>query len=105
MQFYEGNWNYRYRTVDSYKKPCGEFLNMNDLPENSNNNEAGEIDTLDYLRGVKSSTCLLLPTTPSPTPLDFKHPLSEEMSERPFLTIDEGNMAASQNSGKNKVCF
>lgn len=74
---------------------------MNDLPENSNNNGSGEIDTLDYLRGVKSSTCLLLPTTPSPTPLDFKHPLSEEMSEQPFLTInDDLNLANSQNSGK-----
>ncbi|XP_063822695.1 4F2 cell-surface antigen heavy chain-like [Ostrinia nubilalis] len=71
---------------------------MNELPENSSN-EPGDVETLDYLRGVKSSTCLLLPTTPSPTPLDFKHPLSEEMGERPFLTInDDANMANSQNS-------
>lgn len=73
---------------------------MDELPENSNN-ESGDVETLDYLREVKSSTCLLLPTTPSPTQLDFQHPLSEEMGERPFLTInDDGNMANSQNSGK-----
>ncbi|KAM3963681.1 amino acid transporter heavy chain SLC3A1 [Aphomia sociella] len=66
---------------------------MNELPENSNNNASSDIETLDYLRGVKSSTCLLLPTTPSPTPLDFKHPLAEELSDRPFLPInDEDNI-------------
>lgn len=75
---------------------------MNELPENSNNNANSDLETLDYLRGVKSSTCLLLPTTPSPTPLelDFKHPLSEEMSEQPFLGInDDTNIANMQNSG------
>ncbi|XP_059046583.1 4F2 cell-surface antigen heavy chain-like [Achroia grisella] len=72
---------------------------MNDLPENSSNTAGSDLDTLDYLRGVKSSTCLLLPTTPSPTPLDFKHPLSEEMSEQPFLPInDEGNITSLQNA-------
>ncbi|XP_026752171.1 4F2 cell-surface antigen heavy chain-like [Galleria mellonella] len=72
---------------------------MNDLPENSSNTAGSDLDTLDYLRGVKSSTCLLLPTTPSPTPLDFKHPLSEEMSERPFLPLsDDANSATLQNA-------
>ncbi|CAH0406886.1 unnamed protein product [Chilo suppressalis] len=72
---------------------------MNDLPENSVTNETADIETLDYLRGVKSSTCLLLPTTPSPTPLDFKHPLSEEMTEQPFLAIsNDNNLVNSQNS-------
>uniref|UniRef100_A0A2A4JZY3 Glycosyl hydrolase family 13 catalytic domain-containing protein n=1 Tax=Heliothis virescens TaxID=7102 RepID=A0A2A4JZY3_HELVI len=70
---------------------------MNELPENSNNSGGNDLETLDYLRGVKSSTCLLLPTTPSPTPLDFKHPLSEEMSDRPFLTLnDDPNMVNLQ---------
>ncbi|CAH1646550.1 unnamed protein product [Spodoptera littoralis] len=70
---------------------------MNELPENSNNSGGNDLETLDYLRGVKSSTCLLLPTTPSPTPLDFKHPLSEEMGDRPFLTLnDEPNMVNLQ---------
>lgn len=70
---------------------------MNELPENSNNSGGNDLETLDYLRGVKSSTCLLLPTTPSPTPLDFKHPLSEEMNDRPFLTLnDEPNMVNLQ---------
>ncbi|XP_068632492.1 amino acid transporter heavy chain SLC3A1-like isoform X2 [Battus philenor] len=55
---------------------------------------------MDYLRGVKSSTCLLLPMTPSPTPLDFKHPLSEVMNEDQFLSIDEGSKIENlQNSG------
>ncbi|XP_072938783.1 amino acid transporter heavy chain SLC3A1-like [Epargyreus clarus] len=63
---------------------------MNEIPESSNSNGVAEIeglDTLDYLRGVKSSTCLLL--TPSPTPIDFKHPLSEEINEEPFLSLDD----------------
>ncbi|XP_075974468.1 alpha-amylase 3-like [Anticarsia gemmatalis] len=72
---------------------------MNESSENSNISGANDLETLDYLRGVKSSTCLLLPTTPSPTPLelDFKHPLSEEMSDRPFLTLnDDPNMVNIQ---------
>ncbi|KAJ8721396.1 hypothetical protein PYW07_002171 [Mythimna separata] len=70
---------------------------MNESPEISNNSGGNDLETLDYLRGVKSSTCLLLPTTPSPTPLDFKHPLSEEMSDRPFLTLnDDPNMVNIQ---------
>ncbi|XP_053613019.1 uncharacterized protein LOC128676742 isoform X2 [Plodia interpunctella] len=74
---------------------------MNDSPENSSNNANSDIETLDFLREVKSSTCLLLPTTPSPTQLEFKHPLSEEMSEQPFLTIndDDNNIGNLQNSG------
>ncbi|XP_021182305.3 amino acid transporter heavy chain SLC3A1 [Helicoverpa armigera] len=70
---------------------------MNESPEISNVSGGNDLETLDYLRGVKSSTCLLLPTTPSPTPLDFKHPLSEEMSDRPFLTLnDDPNMVNLQ---------
>ncbi|KPI92742.1 Neutral and basic amino acid transport protein rBAT [Papilio xuthus] len=73
---------------------------MNDLPETSCSNEATDLETIDYLRGVKSSTCLLLPMTPSPTPLDFKHPLSEEMNEGQFLNIAEDSKItnAMQNS-------
>lgn len=72
---------------------------MNDLPES--NVGPSELETLDYLRGVESSTCLLLSTTPSPTPLDFKHPLSEEAAEAPFLSLnDEPNLSNMQNSGK-----
>lgn len=75
---------------------------MNDLPEKNANVDPSELETLDYLRGVKSSTCLLLPTTPSPTPLDLKHPLSEEVTEAPFLSLnDEPNMGNMQTSGKN----
>lgn len=74
---------------------------MNDLPESNTNVGPSELETLDYLRGVESSTCLLLPTTPSPTPLDFKHPLSEEAVAAPFLSLnDEPNMGNMQNSGK-----
>ncbi|KAJ0175439.1 hypothetical protein K1T71_008598 [Dendrolimus kikuchii] len=62
---------------------------MNESTENSNNSTTTDLETLDYLRGVKSSTCLLMSTTPSPTPLDFKHPLSEEMSDQPFLGLNE----------------
>ncbi|CAB3223278.1 unnamed protein product [Arctia plantaginis] len=66
------------------------------MDESSENSGTNELEALDYLRGVKSSTCLLLPTTPSPTPLDFKHPLSEEMSG-PFLTLnDDPNMVNIQ---------
>ncbi|XP_013183062.1 uncharacterized protein LOC106129136 [Amyelois transitella] len=73
---------------------------MDESSENCTSNVNSDIETLDYLRGVKSSTCLLLPTTPSPTPLEFKHPLSEEMSEQPFLTIndDDNNIGNLQNS-------
>lgn len=60
---------------------------MNELPENSANGTA--LESLDYLRGVKSSTCLLLPTTPSPTQMDFKHPLSDQMNDVAFLGITE----------------
>ncbi|XP_046962091.1 4F2 cell-surface antigen heavy chain-like [Vanessa cardui] len=70
---------------------------MNDLPESSNNGN-NELETLDYLREVKSSTCLLLPMTPSPTPLDFKHPLSEEMNEGPFLTLGDDQKMEIKNS-------
>ncbi|KAI5636157.1 alpha amylase, catalytic domain-containing protein [Phthorimaea operculella] len=62
---------------------------MNEIPENTGNSGPPDLETLDYLRGVKSSTCLLLPTTPSPTPLDFKHPLAEEAAEAPFLTLND----------------
>ncbi|XP_049868325.1 uncharacterized protein LOC126368398 isoform X2 [Pectinophora gossypiella] len=75
---------------------------MNDLPENSTDNGPSELETLDYLRGVKSSTCLLLPTTPSPTPLDFKHPLSEDAVEAPFLTLnDEPIIGDLQNADRS----
>lgn len=77
---------------------------MNESPEDSNNSGGNDLDTLDYLRGVKSSTCLLLPTTPSPTPLDFKHPLSEEMSDRPFLTLNDDPNMVNIQTGK-KVLF
>ncbi|XP_047530571.1 uncharacterized protein LOC125066515 [Vanessa atalanta] len=70
---------------------------MNDLPESSNNGN-NELETLDYLREVKSSTCLLLPMTPSPTPLDFKHPLSEQMNEGPFLTLSDDQKMEIKNS-------
>lgn len=72
---------------------------MNDLPEASSNN-ANNLETLDYLREVKSSTCLLLPMTPSPTQLDLKHPLSEEMTEGPFLTLSDDQKMEIKNSGK-----
>lgn len=62
---------------------------MNEATENTSNSTTTDLETLDYLRGVKSSTCLLMSTTPSPTPLDFKHPLSEEMSDQPFLGLNE----------------
>ncbi|XP_069356293.1 uncharacterized protein [Maniola hyperantus] len=71
---------------------------MNDLPESSSNNDGPDLETLDYLRGVKSSTCLLLPMTPSPTPLDFKHPLSEEMNEGPFITLNDDPKIDLQSS-------
>ncbi|CAH2076711.1 unnamed protein product, partial [Iphiclides podalirius] len=72
---------------------------MDDLPETSCTNEGTDLETLDYLRGVKSSTCLLLPMTPSPTPLDFKHPLSEEMNEDQLLSLaDDPKMSTMQNS-------
>ncbi|CAD0199918.1 unnamed protein product [Chrysodeixis includens] len=74
---------------------------MNESPEDSNNSGGNDLDTLDYLRGVKSSTCLLLPTTPSPTPLDFKHPLSEEMSDRPFLTLNDDPNMVNIQTGAN----
>ncbi|XP_045447255.1 alpha-amylase 3-like [Melitaea cinxia] len=70
---------------------------MNDLPEASSNN-ANNLETLDYLREVKSSTCLLLPMTPSPTQLDLKHPLSEEMTEGPFLTLSDDQKMEIKNS-------
>lgn len=54
-----------------------------------NNNSGTDLETLDYLRGVKSSTCLLLPTTPSPTALDFQHPLSDQMTDAAFLTLND----------------
>ncbi|XP_039751482.1 4F2 cell-surface antigen heavy chain-like [Pararge aegeria] len=72
---------------------------MDDLPETSGNNDGTDLETLDYLRGVKSSTYLLLPLTPSPTPLDFKHPLSEEMNEGPFLTLNDDPKIDLQSSG------
>ncbi|XP_032515155.2 amino acid transporter heavy chain SLC3A2-like [Danaus plexippus] len=62
---------------------------MDNLAENSAKKGGTDLETLDYLRGVKSSTCLLLPMTPSPTQLDFKHPLSEEMTEGAFLTLND----------------
>lgn len=62
---------------------------MNEINENGNSSAPADLETLDYLRGVKSSTCLLMSTTPSPTPPDFKHPLSEEMSDQPFLGLSE----------------
>lgn len=71
---------------------------MNESSENSGTNE---LEALDYLRGVKSSTCLLLPTTPSPTPLDFKHPLSEEMSDRPFLALNDDPNMVNVQAGKH----
>ncbi|CAG4974091.1 unnamed protein product [Parnassius apollo] len=72
---------------------------MNDLPETSCSNDGVDLETVDYLRGVKSSTCLLLPMTPSPTPLDFKHPLSEEANEGQFLSIeDDSKITNLQNS-------
>ncbi|CAK1600847.1 unnamed protein product [Parnassius mnemosyne] len=70
---------------------------MNDLPETSCSNDGVDLETVDYLRGVKSSTCLLLPMTPSPTPLDFKHPLSEEANEGQFLE-DDSKITNLQNS-------
>lgn len=79
---------------------------MNESSENSNISGANDLETLDYLRGVKSSTCLLLPTTPSPTPLDFKHPLSEEMSDRPFLALnDDPNMVNIQTGKYTKLLY
>lgn len=71
---------------------------MDSLPENSTNG-GSQLETSDYLHGVKSSTCLLLPTTPSPTTLDFQHPLSEELIEQPFLTLNGDNIdiADTQN--------
>lgn len=71
---------------------------MNDLPEATSNND-NNLETLDYLREVKSSTCLLLPMTPSPTQLDLKHPLSEEMTEGPFLTLSDDQKMKIKNSG------
>lgn len=70
---------------------------MDELPESSTSggNSGGQLEALDYLRGVESSTCLLL--TPSPTPLDFKHPLSEEMSEGPFITLNDEPIVNLQN--------
>lgn len=77
---------------------------MNDLPENTSTGDGPDLETLDYLRGVKSSTCLLLPMTPSPTPLDFKHPLSEEMNEEPFLMNDDPKIDLP-SSGKSIFFF
>lgn len=74
---------------------------MNDIPESSKSAklDATELETLDYLHGVKSSTCLLL--TPSPTTLDCKHPLSEEMSDAAFLALNDDNKSINNgNSGK-----
>lgn len=69
---------------------------MNDLPETSDLNGT-TTEPLDYLR-VKSSTCLLL--TPSPTTLDFKHPLSEEMTDSAFLTLNDDSKSINiGNSG------
>ncbi|XP_047991270.1 uncharacterized protein LOC125230220 [Leguminivora glycinivorella] len=70
---------------------------MDELPESSagGSNSGGQMESLDYLRGVESSTCLLL--TPSPTPLDFKHPLSEEMNEGPFITLNDEPIVNLQN--------
>lgn len=83
-------------------------MNMDELPESSgsgSNNASGiQLDALDYLRGVESSTCLLLAATPSPTPLDFKHPLSEEMNEGPFITLNDEpmvNLQSCSNCGKS----
>ncbi|CAK1540625.1 unnamed protein product [Leptosia nina] len=72
---------------------------MNESPETSNGNPATELETLDYLHGVKSSTCLLL--TPSPTTLDFKHPLSEEITDSAFLTLNDDTK--SINIGNSEV--
>lgn len=70
---------------------------MNETSANVNDSVTNDIETLDYLRGVKSSTCLLLPMTPSPTPLDFKHPLSEEMTDGAYLNLDDDpNMVKMQ---------
>lgn len=76
-----------------------QVLTMNELPEGNASNPSTDLETLDYLRGVKSSTCLLLPMTPSPTPLDFKHPLSEEINEEPFLTLNDNQKIDLQNAG------
>lgn len=72
---------------------------MNESPENTLNSGATDLETLDYLRGVKSSTCLLLPSTPSPSPMDFKHPLSEEMNEEPFVTLNDAPDLANIQTG------
>ncbi|XP_038215116.1 uncharacterized protein LOC119834721 [Zerene cesonia] len=66
---------------------------MNDIEETSTTNGVTDLETLDFLRGVKSSTCLLL--TPSPTTLDFKHPLSEEINEGPFLNLNDDNKSVN----------
>lgn len=71
---------------------------MNDLPESSSSGT--DLQSLEYLRGVKSSTCLLLPTTPSPTPLDFKHPLSDQMDNgSSFLGLSEEPLDTMPSSG------
>lgn len=71
---------------------------MNDLPESSSSGT--DLQSLEYLRGVKSSTCLLLPTTPSPTPLDFKHPLSDQMDHgSAFLGLSEEPLDIMPSSG------
>lgn len=62
---------------------------MDESPEISNVSGNADIGTLDYLHGVESSTCLLLSKTPSPTPLNLQHPLSVEMSDGPFLTLND----------------
>ncbi|XP_041981938.1 uncharacterized protein LOC121735247 [Aricia agestis] len=73
---------------------------MNELPEHCISNDAAELESEEYLRGVKSSTCLLLPTTPSPSPMDFKHPLEEDTNENIFLNLcDNPKIIDLQNSG------
>ncbi|GBP87317.1 Oligo-1,6-glucosidase [Eumeta japonica] len=69
---------------------------MSELQDSGNS--AVDLAALDYLRGVKSSTCLLLPTTPSPTSLHINHPLSDQMNDDPYLGInDDNNMVSLQN--------
>ncbi|KAG6462962.1 hypothetical protein O3G_MSEX013568 [Manduca sexta] len=71
---------------------------MDESPENSTALSATDMETLDYLRGVKSSTCLLLSTTPSPTSHDLKHPLSEELNDQPFLALNSDPNAANEQA-------
>ncbi|XP_050664968.1 uncharacterized protein LOC126965410 [Leptidea sinapis] len=60
------------------------------------------VEAVDYLHGVESSTCLLL--TPSSTALDFKHPLSQEMTEGPFITLNNDDNK-SVNTGNSETCI